>query len=290
MTRRTLLTALLAAAQPGEKFRYAVCNETFQGTQFPEQCRLARQTGYTGMEIMPATLTEDPAALPVSRRAEVRRTIQEEGLSFVGLHNLLSAPAGLHATTANPATYRRTWDLLRSLTSLCGDLGGGVMVFGSGKQRNAEAGMARADAMARLTEGFAGLSEHARAHQVTILIEPLAPHLCNLVNTLAEATAIVQKIGSPAVQTMFDVHNTAGETLSTPELVSKYRDRIRHVHLNEMDGKRPGLGSYDFGALLRALAASHYQGWLSLEVFDFTPSGTAVAEQARKFLASIEGG
>jgi sugar phosphate isomerase/epimerase len=288
VTRRTVVLLPLAAVAAPPPFRYSVCNETFQSTPFLEQCRLARRIGYKGIEIMPGTLAPDPPKVPAKQRAEWKRLMAEEGIAFVGLHNLLSAPAGLHATTANAKVYRRTWDHLRALVALCGDLGGGVMVFGSGRQRNAEPGMSRASAIERLTSGLAGIAGDARQAATTILIEPLAPHLSNIVNTLDAAASIVRQIGSPAVQTIFDVHNTAAEKESAAALISRYGRLIRHVHLNEMDGKRPGAGSYDFGALLRALRAARYEGWLSLEVFDLAPSGEEVARRALEYLKKQE--
>ncbi|MFB3826205.1 MAG: sugar phosphate isomerase/epimerase family protein [Bryobacteraceae bacterium] len=285
MTRRTLLE-LLTAAKLARGFRLAVCNETFQTADFGEQCRLARKTGYSGIEIMPGTLAEDPASIPASRRAQLRKTMDAEGLAFAGLHNLLSAPKGLHAATADAAVYRRTWDYMLRLIDFCADLGGGVMVFGGAKQRAAEKGETPAGAVARLTEGFARVAPHARGSGVLLLVEPLAPHICNVVNTLEQAIAIVRQIGSPAVQSMFDVHHTAAETLSAGELVARYFPYLRHVHLNEMDGKRPGLGNYDMKPLFRAMAQRGYAGWLSLEVFDFKPDGETVAAEANAYIRS----
>ena len=53
-------------------------------------------------------------------------------------------------------------------------------------------------------------------------------------------------------------------------LVDRYFDLIRHVHINEMDGRHPGTGFYDFKPVLQVLARRGYAGWLSLEVFDFS--------------------
>lgn len=279
------LPAVFSAAGAPSPARFSVCSETFQNLPFPEQCRLARKTGYTGIEVMPGGLAEDPAAIPAAARKQFRRTIQEEGLSFVGLHNLLTVPAGMHATAGDPVVRGRAWELLRHLIDLCADLGpDGIMVFGSGKQRMAEPGTTVADATRRFRDGLASVAPHARERGVTILVEPLAPHLSNVVNRLQDAVAIVRQIDSPAIRTMFDVHNTAGETSTAAELIGEYHSLIRHVHLNEMDGRRPGVGSYDFRALFRALGEHQYQGWLSLEVFDFRPSGEVVAAEALQFL------
>lgn len=292
MTRRRWIELLgvmpaYGFGQPRSQFKFSICNETFQSPHFEDQCRMARQIGYEGIEIMPGTLSEDPASIPSARRAEVRRILDDHGLAFVGLHNLLTVPKGLQATTSDAALRQRTWDFVRKLIDLCADIGPNtILVFGSGKQREAPPGVAIPDALARFRDGLASVAPHAHERQVTILIEPLAPYLCNLVNRLEECVRLVHEIDSPAVRTMFDVHNTAGENLSGPKLISRYLPLIRHVHLNEMDGRRPGTGAYNFGALFHALRSGGYAGWCSLEVFNFEPSGETVARESLTYLRS----
>jgi sugar phosphate isomerase/epimerase len=118
-------------------------------------------------------------------------------------------------------------------------------------------------------------------------MEPLAPQLCNIVNTLAEAMAIVRAVNSPAVQTIFDTHNTAAEKRPMDELIREYLPWIRHVHLNEMDGQRPGAGNFPFGPVLETLRKAGYAGWLSVEVFDFKPDGETVARLALEHLRKV---
>jgi len=40
--------------------------------------------------------------------------------------------------------------------------------------------------------------------------------------------------------------------------------------VNELDGRHPGTGSYDFRPLFDLLRRRQYSGWISLEAFDFT--------------------
>ena len=106
--------------------------------KFPEACRAARRTGYTGLEVAPADLSDDPAGLPAERRREFGAIIADSGLTCVGTHSLLAAPKGLHLTTPDAAVRRKSWDYFRRLIDLTADLGTRtVMVLGSSKQRAA---------------------------------------------------------------------------------------------------------------------------------------------------------
>jgi D-psicose/D-tagatose/L-ribulose 3-epimerase len=302
MSRRGLLQSLpalagLAALKPGasraegskEPFRLAVCNETFGTVPLADACRLARACGYSGVEIAPATLSDDPASLPAPRRRELREAIDAAGIRYIGLHALLSAPKGLHITTPDIAARRRSWEYFRRLIDLCADLGpGGIMVLGSGKQRSTTAGATVADAEARLSDGLAELAPAAAARGVTILLEPLAPHLSDVVTSLGRAAAIAAQVGSPAVATMFDFHNAVAETVPLAALIKQYFAQLRHVHLNELDGRHPGTGRYDFRPVLQALKDLGYRGWISLEVFDFSAGGETIARDSARFARDIE--
>jgi sugar phosphate isomerase/epimerase len=121
---------------------------------------------------------------------------------------------------------------------------------------------------------------------VTVLVEALPANQSNVVLTLEEAAAIVREISSPAVQTMFDVHNAVDETLPHAELVERYFDVIRHVHVNELDGRHCGAGDYDFKPVLEGLRRRNYAGWVSLEAFDFTPGAERLAAESLRHLES----
>ncbi|MGB9606310.1 MAG: sugar phosphate isomerase/epimerase family protein, partial [Bryobacteraceae bacterium] len=145
-------------------------------------------------------------------------------------------------------------------------------------------GLSPADAKKHFVEGLAGLAEHAAQRGVTVLVEALSPDQTDVVTSLAEAVEVVNTINHPAIRTMFDTHNAVAETEPHDVLVDRYFDLIRHVHVNEMDGRRPGLGDYDFKPVLRVLKRRNYQGWVSLEAFDFTGGPDKVVEESLRYL------
>jgi len=266
-------------------FRQCTCNEGFDKRPFAEACKAIRKAGYTGIEIAPFTLAESPAAVSAAERREYRDIMRSEGLTFAGLHWLMVSPKGLHVTAPDESLRQRSWQHIRNLIDLCADLGDdGVMVFGSPQQRSTTGGLSREAATRNYVEGLMSVAPHACRRGVTILIEALPIGQADVVQTLAEAVSLVQEIGSPFIRTMFDVHNAVDETEPHAALVDRFFDYIRHVHVNEFDGRHCGTGSYDYKPVLAALRRRQYSGWISLEAFDFTPGPERVIEESLRHL------
>ncbi len=267
------------------QFRQALCNELYEKRSLADTCKSVRKIGYSGIEIAPFTLAEDATAIPAEKRREYRSIIESEGLRFAGLHGLLVSPKGLHVAAADKAVRERSWDFLRRLIDFCADLGPrGVMVFGSPKQRGSSGGLSTAEAKKYFIGGLAGLALHAVERGVSVLVEALSKEQTDVVNTVDEAAEIVKTIGSHGIRTMFDTHNAVDETEPHDEVVNRHFELIRHIHVNEMDGRHPGTGNYDFKPLLRVLKRRNYDGWVSLEAFDFTPGAEKVATESLRFL------
>lgn len=265
-----------------------MCNEAFEKRGFAEACAAIRKAGYTGIEIAPFTLAEKPSDLTPEQRREYRAVMAGEGLAFVGLHWLMVSPKGLHVTGPDAGLRCRSWNHIRELIDLCADLGdSGVMVFGSPKQRCTTGRLSRAEATRNFTDGLAAVAAHAESRGVTVLVEALPADQCDVVQTLAEAAGVVREIGSPAIRTMFDVHNAADEAEPHAALVDRYFDAIRHVHVNELDGRHcgaPVAAPYDYRPVFATLARRGYAGWISLEAFDFSFGGERIANDSLRHL------
>ncbi|MBI3697352.1 MAG: sugar phosphate isomerase/epimerase [Acidobacteria bacterium] len=267
-------------------FRLAVCNELFEKRDFAESCRLTREAGWQGIELAPFTLAENATTLAAAARRRYRDIMRSEGVEFVGLHWLMVGPPGMHVTTPDAAVRRKSWDYVAGLIDLCADLGPhGVMVFGSPKQRSSTGGLSPQDATRNFVDGIASIAPRAAERGVTICIEPLSPDQTDVLLTLDEAAWIVAEIASPAVRTMYDSHNAVKEREPHQTLVDRHFGIIRHVHVNEMNGShpRPG-GGHDFKPVLQVLKERHYTGWVSMEVFDFSPGAERIITEAGAYL------
>ncbi|MBT4885938.1 MAG: TIM barrel protein, partial [Planctomycetaceae bacterium] len=115
-------------------------------------CEFAAESGYSGIEIAPFTLAEDPRKLSANQRDDFRRIIAQAGLECIGLHWLLAKTEGLHVTSPDKNIRVQTIVYLSELIRLCRDLGGKTLVFGSPHQRSLVANVTKDDADGFLEE------------------------------------------------------------------------------------------------------------------------------------------
>lgn len=277
--------------EPWAGFKYAMCNESMQELSWAKQCQIIGEAGYTGVEIAAFTLVRDSVnELSANHRKSLVDDMKMAGIECVGLHWLLAPPPkGLHFTTPDAAVREATVIYLKDLVNFCSDLGGTVMIFGSPKQRNT-VGISIEEAKKYFADGLAHVADLAQQRGVQILIEPLDKSQTDVINTLAEAKAIIDELNHPAVQSMFDFHNTPDETEPFNVLIKKYYPYINHVHVQEMDGKHLGQGDAvnTYVKAFQQLKNLKYDKWISLEVFDFEPGGATIAEESMAILKQIE--
>jgi sugar phosphate isomerase/epimerase len=206
------------------------------------------------------------------------------------LHWLLAPPPqGLHFTTSDEKIRDKSVEYLRDLIDFSADLGGKYLTFGSPKQRNT-VGISIQEAKKYFAEGLASVADHAAERNTKILIEALDKSQTDVVNTIGEAIEIIRQVDHPAIQTMFDFHNTPDETEPFETLIRKHYQHIFHVHVMEMDGKHLGTGDAvnQYVTAFQTLKDLKYDKWISLEIFDFSPGGRTIAEESMQVLKQIE--
>lgn len=268
--------------------RIYLCNEVVRDLDFAAQCRFARETGYDGLEIAPFTLAQEPHRLGVRAVTELRAIADGEGVVLAGLHWLLTAPQGLSITSADAAVATRTREVMQRLVEFCVALGGTYLIHGSPQQRLLQPGRA-AEGRQRAIAYFAAAAEAAAACGATYVIEPLgATDQGGLVRTVADAVAIMDAIGAPALTTMLDCYAGA----STEATVATLEDWlpkgvIHHIHFNDSNQRGPGEGAFDFAAILDTLRRLNYAGASAIEPFVYLPDGPACAARAIGYLRGM---
>ena len=267
--------------------KYAICNELFGKLDFKESCLLTARYGFQGVEIAPFTLFDDPKNVDSKKIRKIKQVLKKSGLDFVGFHWLFLSPKGLHITTPDLTIREKSWDHLRRLIDITGELGGGVLVLGSPKQRNA-IGISPEEALGYLKEGLSKIATYAVKRNSTILIEALPKKYTNVINRLEESKQLIQSVNKAGINGMFDFHNCADENIPWPELIENNYDIIQHVHLNGVNGSHPSTKNINFIPAFQKLAGKKYKGWISLEIFHKPDNPELILSKTRNFLIEME--
>ena len=267
--------------------RYAICNELFQDWPFPKAFAYAKETGYTGVEIAPFTLASSALEVSVSQRDEVRNQIADAGLECVGLHWLLAKTEGYYLTTAETEVRRATGDYLADLARLCRDLGGDIMVLGSPQQRNLLPGVSHGEAMDFAADTIRGAMPILEDCGVTLALEPLGPGEGDFLNTAELGVELAEKIDSPNCRLHLDVKAMSTESEPIDQVIRRSKDWLVHFHANDPNLLGPGMGEVEYEPIFAALEEIGYDGWVSVEVFDYDPGIETICEESIQYMQKI---
>ena len=264
--------------------KFAICNETYQGWSLEDTCLHVAQTGYDGLEIAPFTLEEDPRDISESDAERVGKTVREHGLEVVGLHWLFVKPAWLHLTTDDPLLRKDTLAFGQHLARICAAMQGTVMVWGSPKQRDLQDDWKYEEASARAAEILRGVAEVAHEGGVTIAMEPLGRAETNFLNTAEETVRLIRQVDHPGLRLHLDVKAMSDEEKDIPSIIRESQSELAHFHANDPNLRGPGFGEVEFSPIAETLHEVGYEGFVSVEVFDYRPDPETIASQSLKYL------
>jgi len=266
--------------------KFAICNEIFQWWNMEDILAYAARIGYAGVEIAPYTLAPSVTDISAGERRRLRECAARHGVAIVGIHWVLVKPEGLYLNHPDRARRERTAQYFCDLVDFCADLGGQVMVVGSPKQRNILPGVSPEQAREWAAATFRPAVARAEQRAVTICFEPLAPAETNFINTAAEALQFIQLVPSPRFRIILDVKAMCSEAKPIPQIIRESWPHFAHVHANDRNLKGPGFGEVDFRPIAAALREVGYQGFVSVEVFQFEDGAETIAVRSLEYLRS----
>ena len=264
--------------------KFAICNEIFQGWKLEEAMGFARKTGYDAIEIAPFTLTKDVTLLGAAERQSVQDQARRAGIQISGIHWVLVQTEGMHLTSPDAGVRARTAAYFGSLVDFCADIGGQFIVVGSPKQRSVLDGVSHEQAWDWAARCFRDAVKRGEDRGVTLCLEPLAPVETNFINTAAEALRFTRQFNSPRFKIILDVKAMSSESLPIPQIIRNSAPDFAYFHANDVNLKGPGFGQVDFKPIASALEETGYDGFVSVEVFQFEEGPEAIATRSLDYL------
>lgn len=221
----------------------------------PELLRTAQALGFAGVEL---DIGRDGLGDPVfqeDNRQALLAAQRDTGMAIPSI--CLGVLNDYGYKQADPAIRRQTTALIHRAMELAADVGAKVLLipfFGRSE-------LETADDLARAAAGLAEVAPAAERAGLALAVESFLA--VDQVRRLLDAT------GSPAVRVYYDVANTSYKGYDPAAELRALRDVVAQVHFK--DGREShseamlGQGRVNFPAVVDALRAIGYQGWIVLE-------------------------
>jgi sugar phosphate isomerase/epimerase len=260
--------------------KFAICNEIFQNWKLDDAMTYAARAGYDAIEIAPFTIAKYVTEISPAQRAGIRDAAARAGIAISGIHWVLVKTEGLHLTHPDAAVRARTARYFVDLVDFCADVGGRTIVVGSPKQRSLLPGVTLAQAWDWARAVFRDAVQQGEQREVTLCFEPLAPAETDFINTAAEAIRFVHELASPRFKIILDVKAMCSEARPVPDIIRASWPEFAYFHANDRNLKGPGFGDVDFRPIAAALREVGYDGYVSVEVFNFDEGPEVIATRS----------
>jgi len=236
-------------------------------------CAQARALGFDAIEIFP------PSAESLDVK-DIRNLLERNQLQLAAI----GTGAGWvknkwRLTDPDAAIRRQAVEFARQLIALAGSLGAPAII--GSMQGRCEAGRARA--LQWLAEALEELSaESARHHQV-LLFEPLNRYETDVFNRQGDAAAFLRGLTSPNIRLLCDLFHMNLEERSLAGALKEAGSLVGHIHWADSNRLAMNYGHTDAGAVIAALRAIGYMGYLSAEVLPLPDSVSAARQSIESF-------
>lgn len=249
-----------------------------------DKAQIVHAAGYDYIELGAASdliPDEDEAAWTEKRRLiETMSLVPEAFNSFVRTGKIVGPEAD----------FARLERYVNTCLTRAAQVGGKVVVFGSGGARNVPDGYPAEQAEVEILRFLQLCAEASDKTGVVVTIEPLNRGESNVINTVADGARLARQVGRPGVQNLADTFHMEkdGEPL---EAIVESADVLAHTHTADTGRRAPGTGTYDHVALFRALKQANYDARLSIECGwgDFAAEAPAALEHLRRAYQDANG-
>lgn len=230
---------------------------------------LIKRAGYDGVDIWggrPHVYRQD---LSTEELKSLRQAIADQGLSVSSLMPAFYRyPHSL--SNPNPRVRQDSIDYMRTCVDNADILGAKIVLVVPDFSLY---GQSRQDSLNRLIESIDIVAQYTAAYpDITLGIEILYTDETDLVNSAADAQAIIDQLGHANIGAVLDTGTLNLSKEPIQEIFETLGDRMLQIHVNDNEGGHrqqnliPGDGTFDFQALISFLKGIGYEGFLSAEL------------------------
>lgn len=142
--------------------------------------------------------------------------------------------------------------------------------------------LSRADQHKNIVSALKGGAPFCEDAGITLVLEPLnvlVNHKGYYLATSEEGFQILDEVGSPNVQLLFDIYHQQITEGNLIQNITRNIAKIGHFHVADVPGRHePGTGEINYGNVFRAIVKAGYGGFIGLEMWPTIDHATAVKQ------------
>lgn len=172
-----------------------------------------------------------------------------------------------HRLTGPDVELGKVLDYAGEAIRRIGQIGGSIVVLGSGGARKVPVGFSPDEARRQFIEFACELAPLAAEQGVRVAIEPLNKAEDNLLNSVRDGARITEEIGQPAIRLLADFYHM-NEEKESADSIRDAGGLIVHTHVADTGRVAPGFAGddeADFRAFFGALKSVGYDARCSFE-------------------------
>ncbi len=253
--------------QGNKNMKLVISNIAWTNEEEAKIAELLQRIGVTYVEVAPTKQWQDPTTEASTAALAVYKTFWAGyGIEIVAFQSMLFNRPDLKIFESE-ALRKETLEYLQRFIALAPQLGAGVMVFGSPKNRqHGNLPLRQAEVIAN--NFFNELGKTARKNNVVFCIEPNpTDYACDFVTNAQQGIDIVRSVNNPGFGLHLDI---AGMTLAKDNVVDSIKAAgklIQHFHisapfLEQVEDR----GDVDYRGAAKALKDINYDRFVSIEM------------------------
>jgi len=262
-----------------------------------ETIRRIAEIGYQGIELLADVPHAWPAGLLEEQKLSIRDCLARHKLTIANVNafmmNAVADPRQpyWHPSWIEPDVHYRA--IRREHTKralvLAAELGASSIQTEPGGPL--EQGQSWRQAAGVFYDEIMPCVELAERCGVHLLIEP-EPGL--LIERFEQYLEFSDRVGSARLGLNFDIGHAFCVGEEPEKWIARMAPHTRHYHIEDIAASRehrhliPGQGAIDFAAVLREIARTGYQGWITVELYPYVDQPDEAGRQAKDYLERIE--
>jgi sugar phosphate isomerase/epimerase len=251
--------------------------------------------GYSGIEILADVPHAWPAGLLEERKRSIRECLSKHKLAISNVNafmmNAVADPRQpyWHPGWTDPDPHYRAIrrEHTKRALQLARELDAPHITTEPGGELTAQ--QSWADGAQIFYDELMPCVELAEKLEVKLLIEP-EPGL--MIETFGQYLDFAKRLDSPWVGLNFDIGHAYCVSEDPQDWVERMAPHTVHYHFEDIAATRvhrhliPGAGAIDFAATLKKIAATDYDGWITVELYPYIDDPDGAAREARRYLTA----